>query len=465
MNLEWIGHGELSAVENQHFYVGDLDLVGVNGVGLFDLEMRRGLDYLAQLPEVDANRLGMTGLSGGGWQTMFLSALDERIKVAVPVAGYDSLPDWLPRLPRAAGDNEQAATDVMAGQEYAILTAMRAPRPTLIILNAEDDCYFRAGIVKPFVYDAIKPFFALYGKADALQFHENTDPSTHNYQLDNRQHAYDFFTRNFNLPVVTEERPVASEILSFKDLQVGLPADNLTLLTLAQKLARQNKHAVIPPEGPERSAWSATEKTELKRILRYSSVVVTRAEPVSTTKDKGVQSTGFRFELSDKLPATGIWIKAIAAPNHAPITIVLNDEGKKHATDDVVDRVNRGEQVLAVDLLFTGDSSTKGLPESLGVPGDARFDRGASLGHRGCTIACLGSLDPAARERRPLPVGNDWRSKSAGRIGRLCHRARPFSRDQDSWRNGVFKLSSRYSRALWGCGRCILPRPLQGFRP
>lgn len=369
LNLEWIGQGELSAPEDQHFFVGHLDLVGANGVGLFYLEMRRGLDYLAQLPEVDSNRLGMTGLSGGGWQTMFLSALDKRVKVAVPVAGYDTLADWIPRLPAAAGDNEQAATDVLAGHDYAILTAMRAPRPTLLVLNAEDDCCFRAALVKPFAYDAIKPFFALYGAADSLQFHENMDPSTHNYQMDNRLSAYEFFAQHFNMPRVTEERPVGSEILSSKDLQVGLPADNFTLLTLAQEMARRNHRPPVPSEASERSQWAASAGKQLAQIIREEAPVrVSYAGAVATTKSKGVESQAYRFELSNNLPATGIWVKSITASSQAPVSIVLNDQGKKSAADVVMDRVNRSEQVLALDLIFTGDSSTEGIPRTWAYP-------------------------------------------------------------------------------------------------
>ena len=70
LNLEWLAFGELSSPENLHWFGAHLDLVGMNGVGLFYLAMRRGLDYLYDHPQVDRNRLAVTGLSGGGWQTI-----------------------------------------------------------------------------------------------------------------------------------------------------------------------------------------------------------------------------------------------------------------------------------------------------------------------------------------------------------------------------------------------------------
>ena len=178
----------LSQPENGHDFAAHLDLVGANAVGLFYLALRRGLDYLYSHPHVDRNRLGMTGLSGGGWQTIVLSALDDRVTVAVPVAGYGSLRSniW---HPGDTGEIEEDATDFRDGQDYTTLTAMRAPRPTLLIYNAEDDCCFQAAFVKQEIYDETKPFFRLFGKDDALVWHENTDPGTHNYQLDNRQHS------------------------------------------------------------------------------------------------------------------------------------------------------------------------------------------------------------------------------------------------------------------------------------
>src|ERR1035437_1744709 len=154
LNLGWVGTGELDVEGNEHWFGAHLDLVGMNGVGLFYLGMRRGLDYLAADPNVDPSRIGVTGLSGGGWQTIVLSSLDPRVLVSIPVAGFTSLPGRVERFQAGdPGDIEQNATDFLEGQDYSTLAAMRAPHPTLLIFNAEDDCCFRAPLVKPEVYD------------------------------------------------------------------------------------------------------------------------------------------------------------------------------------------------------------------------------------------------------------------------------------------------------------------------
>jgi cephalosporin-C deacetylase-like acetyl esterase len=104
VNPEWIGMGEMNVPGNSHWLLSQLDLVGMNGVGLFYLAMRRALDYLAQDLNVDRRRIAVTGLSGGGWQTIVLSSLDPRVLVAIPVAGYTTSLGRAERLPRFFGE-------------------------------------------------------------------------------------------------------------------------------------------------------------------------------------------------------------------------------------------------------------------------------------------------------------------------------------------------------------------------
>ena len=59
-----------------------------------------------------------------------------------------------------------------------------------------------------------------------------------------------------------------------------------------------------------------------------------------------------------------MWLKDVAAPLNAPATLVLNDKGRKAAGEAVSDRVNRGEQVLALDVVFNGEAA----PDRAGEP-------------------------------------------------------------------------------------------------
>ncbi len=355
LNLEWMGCGELHQPENAHDFGAHLDLVGANELGLFFLAMRRGVDYLATLPQVDPARLGVTGLSGGGWQTIVLSALDERIKVAVEVAGFGSLESNLTH-PVDTDEIEEDPTDFEAGFDYTILTALRAPRPTLLIHNAEDNCCFRADLVKPYIYTNIQPFFKLYGAEAAFAWHENRDPGTHNYQIDNREAAYKFFTTHFNLPVTTAEIPSDAEIKSREEVLVGLAKDNLTILGLARKMAAGIERDPVPTDSSAKAAWATKERTRLEADVRYKPVKIASAWRMWNTKNKGLETISYRFDFDNRLTATGVWLKALSVPADAPATLVLNDKGRRESGAMVSDRVNRGEQVLALDPLFMGET-------------------------------------------------------------------------------------------------------------
>jgi dienelactone hydrolase len=364
LNLEWIGMGELNTRFNDHWFASQLDLVGMNGVGLFYLAMRRGLDYLAANPHVDPDRMGVTGLSGGGWQTITLSSLDPRVLVSIPVAGYVNLQGRLERLPEEAGDLEQNATDLLAGQDYSTLTAMRAPRPTLLIYNAEDSCCFRAPLVRPYVFDPVVPFFRLYGKNDAFQYYQSTLISAHNYALEDQAQAFAFFIKHFHLTAGSAETPVGQYVKTFDELKAGIPEDNLTILGLARKMAQPLTRPPVPTGPAELTAWSDAQGAKLREVVRYHPVTVSHLMRVGNTNHNQVESVSYRFEMSNGLSATGVWLKEVQIAGPAPLAIVINDMGKKgvaaeiwHEAPEVANRLERGEQVLAVDLLGMGDAA------------------------------------------------------------------------------------------------------------
>jgi dienelactone hydrolase len=364
LNLEWIDMGESNRPENAHWFAADLDLAGLNGVGLFYLAMRRGLDFLYNDPDVDRSRIGVTGLSGGGWQTIILSSLDERVAVSIPVAGYVSLKGRAERLPEEPGDIEQNATDLVAGQDYSTFTAMRAPRPTLLINNAEDDCCFRAPLVRPYIFDAVRPFFHLYGRDDDFEFFQETAISAHNYGPDSREQAYRFFAKHFRIAAPQQEIPVGDQIGNYQELAGGLPADNLTILGLARKLASGITHEQPPSDTSKLARRRESEREKLRQTVRYHPVTVKDPWLIANTNHSEVESVSYRFEMSNGLSAAGVWLKETGAKADAPLTIVLNDDGKRAAASEdwdhvseIGNRLDRGEQVLALDLLFTGEAA------------------------------------------------------------------------------------------------------------
>ncbi len=356
LSLGWPGFGELGQPDNNHDFGGQLDLVGSNSLGYFYLIIRRGIDFLAALPQTDAKRIGVTGLSGGGWQTLFISSLDERVSVMVEVAGFGSKESNLTR-PTDTQEVEENATDLTQGFDYPFLVAMRAPRPTLLIHNEQDNCCFLAPLVKPYVYDQNLPFFKLYKAENAFRWHENIDPGNHNYQQDNRQQAYAFFAEFFNLPPITKEISSDAEILTPQEFAGTLPKDNLTTAGLARKLASQINRGAIPAAGSDRDAWSKSQREQLAKVIRYSPVSVTGPWKLISTKSLGLQSFSYRFDFSNSLSATGIWVAGNHIAADAPVTIVINDKGFKASAQNVVDRINRGEQVIALEPLFFGSTT------------------------------------------------------------------------------------------------------------
>ena len=131
LHLEWFYFGELAGEDYRHNRMAYLDLCGMSGLSIFYLAMRGGLDVLYDYPSTDLNRVGMTGLSGGGWQTIILSALDKRISLSAPNAGYIDLKNRIDYR-SDIGDLEQNPTDLVSIADYTYLRdqlKISNPRP------------------------------------------------------------------------------------------------------------------------------------------------------------------------------------------------------------------------------------------------------------------------------------------------------------------------------------------------
>lgn len=282
LSFEFAGMGELAAdaeggpgaLASLHHGLAELDFVGVGSASLMFLAMTRALDVLLSQPDADPERVAMTGLSGGGWQTIVLSALDPRVRVAVPVAGYTSLPA---RVEHCAdvGDVEQVPPDLGAIADYPDLTAMLAPRPALLILNEHDDCCFRTDRTRREIFDQVRPVYAAAQAGERLQLYSNTRPGTHNFGADNRGQLYRFLGRWLDEPWTAEELHTPAEIRSEAELAVGLPADQTTVRGIAEARARrlrQERDDRLTGLGADRR------RAELTRLLRLPPLSTGRLE-------------------------------------------------------------------------------------------------------------------------------------------------------------------------------------------
>src|SRR5262249_53222448 len=106
LSPEWLGMGQLRGSGYEHTRMNQLDLCGTSGVSPFYLSLKRALDVLLSHKHADPQRVAVAGLSGGGWQTIFISALDPRVKLSNPVAGYSSFRTRA-RFLEDLGDSEQ----------------------------------------------------------------------------------------------------------------------------------------------------------------------------------------------------------------------------------------------------------------------------------------------------------------------------------------------------------------------
>ena len=351
-NTEFVGMGELTR-DRDHQRIAHIDLCGVAGVSVFYLAMKRALDVLLSHPNSDPNRVAMTGLSGGGWQTAVLGATDERISTIIPVAGHS--PVWQ-RINCASdiGDLEQNPVDLCTVADYDQMTALFAPRPTLLIYNLRDDCCFRSRRTYQSVYKPVKPVFESLGVSDNLSFYTNSDPGTHNYESDSRRRLYRFLDDQFGLNTPEEELPYQDELLSERDLEVGVPDDNATMISIAAQQAARIKHRPL-----KNKSEIIQKRKELKQVI-----ALRRCQRFKVEKVRGNPSIVefvLRLGRSWSVPVTEFRGKGSR-------TLMLADGGRK----SMGHRLGQSEgTVLAADVYGTGESwYPSNLHMTLGVTGE-----------------------------------------------------------------------------------------------
>lgn len=355
LNLEWLGMGQLKTDGFSHGRMNQLDLCGTSGLALFYLVMERGLDILVDHPNADIDRVGMAGLSGGGWQTILLSSLDRRVTLANPVAGYASFASRVEYF-ADLGDSEQTPTDLAMLADYTHLTALRAPRPTLLTYNAKDDCCFVASHALAPLLDAAQPIYELAGVGARLRTHVNENPGTHNFLQENREAFYklvgDYFfagDATFSAAEIDSEK----EVRTADELNVPLPADNLDMHKVAVAVMadlRTNSGSGKDPGNTHGAAGVPTAEgiAGIARLKDYTPV----AEMLKESSAGETHVRNWQLKLGDDwtVPVVELWC---GTPNGT--VCIAADEGKASLMERIEQLLAEGKRVLAVDPFYVGE--------------------------------------------------------------------------------------------------------------
>lgn len=219
----------------------------------------RALDYLQSRLEVDGERLGVTGRSGGGAYSWWVAALDERVKAAVPVAGITSMQNHI------VDGCIEGHCDCMYmvntfTWDFPLLAAMVAPRALLISNTDKDRIFPLDGVVD--VYAKTRRIYELHGALDHIGLNIAEGPHKDTQELRvNAFHWMNRFLKNDDPLIET----VATKLFSPEELKVfdKLPDDE-RVTTIQESFAPQADSAL--PETQESLDFLQTDLLkELKR--------------------------------------------------------------------------------------------------------------------------------------------------------------------------------------------------------
>jgi cephalosporin-C deacetylase-like acetyl esterase len=228
----------LEGPDNQHAMAGLQEaLLGQNLARYFIWDGIRGLDYLTSLPEVDVSRIGVTGNSGGGTLTTYISMLDPRVKVASIVTFITSLPKKIEaRNLDPEADPEQDIPGLLAaGIDHTEFVGMIAPRPVMIGA-ATRDFFPIEGTRRTF--GELQQLYKMLGVPERLKMVEFDH--RHMYSQPLREATYAWFDRWLKDAAVEAREP---EIFTEKDETLQCTPTGQVVTSLGGKRLCDFSHA------------------------------------------------------------------------------------------------------------------------------------------------------------------------------------------------------------------------------
>ena len=363
--VDAFGAGERGISKNLGEYHGEmvgatLLPIGLPLAGLQVYENMRAVDYLLTRPEVDGTRLGITGASGGGNQTMYAGAFDERFKAVVPVCSVGTYDSYI----GAACCMCEVVPKALTYTEEAGLLSLVAPRALMIINATKDAHQFSVGESQKSI-SAAQHVFRMHGKAGSIS--HDIFESPHDYGKAMRESMYGWMT--LHLKGEGLGNPIPEPAFQTEDPETlrcfpgdSRPDDFITLPKFAAQEGRRLNARWDRDKLAHREHWDANAE-RLKQAFSHSVLGgwPQRSElKLQTTKSATAGSTTYVLETEPGIEVT--------ATHHAGtreqrrLAIILDLDGVAHAeTSPVVKGLaEQGWDRLFIEVRGTGRYAVSG---------------------------------------------------------------------------------------------------------
>jgi cephalosporin-C deacetylase-like acetyl esterase len=257
----------------------------------------RALDYLVSRPDVDADRLGVTGISGGGAATVWISAADERVKVAAPVSGMSDLESYVSH--KVINGHCDCMFLVNSYQwEWTTIAALIAPRPLLFANSDNDDIFPMDGNRR--VIARLRQIYKMYDRPELVE--EYVSKGGHTYRPDLRIAVFKWINKHLKRDT-SEVKDVDFKPLPGKELRVFPEEKDIPKDVINGKIDETfvpRARVKLPKEG-EFEDWKKRLLKELReKSFRALPLKISPLERMSGSKahftsESGTEVTFFPF--------------------------------------------------------------------------------------------------------------------------------------------------------------------------